>query len=96
MNGFSNGLQFVPVNGAVYRIFSPHKPSKAWTLTQNNTVEITDYTGNDTQKFTIFQNGTKVAFVNKSNNQGLFVDGHGQGDSVRIKSDPGQHASSWF
>lgn len=61
--------QFTPVANTDYRIISVLDYNKAFTIVANqNKLTINDYKGDATQKFKVFQNGNKVAFVAQSNN----------------------------
>lgn len=88
--------QFAPVNGTDYRIVSVLNTNKALTVNKENKLVVSDYTGDATQKFKFFQNGTKVAFVVQSTNTGLCVYMDSKDDGAVVQSDPGQHPSSWF
>lgn len=89
--------QFTPVANTDYRIISVLDHNKAFTIIANqNKLTISDYKGDASQKFKVFQNGNKVAFVVQSNNQGLCVYMDKKESGGQVVTDGGQHASSWF
>lgn len=57
---------------------------------------MSDYIGDGSQKYKIFQNGTKLAFVSQSTTTGLWVFQDNKENGASIKPDPGQHQGSWF
>lgn len=71
--------------------------NKAFTIAANqNKLTISDYKGDGSQKFKIYQNGDKVAFVVQSTNQGLCIYMDKKDNGGEAVSDAGQHQSSWF
>ena len=88
--------QFAPVNGTDYRIVSVANGSRALTVSKENRLTLGDYVGDGSQKFRVFQNGAKVAFVVQSTGTGLCVSSDSKDNGADFLADPGQHPSSWF
>lgn len=88
---------FTPVNTA-YKVLSIINTTKALTIsnTADHGLKISDYVGDPSQKFNIFQNNGKFAFVVSSYNEGVCILQDRKENGVEAKSDPGQHASSYF
>ena len=88
---------FTPLNTS-YKILSAVNTSKALTIanTADHGVKISDYVGDPSQKFNIFQNNNKLAFVVTSFNEGVCVFQDKKENGAEIKSDPGQHGRSYF
>ena len=69
--------EFKPVPNTTYKILSA-KDNKTKALTIDKTTNklvVRTYTGDATQKFNIYQNGDKVAFVVQSTNYGMCIKG---------------------
>ena len=57
---------FVPVSGTQYKIINFEQPTKCLSVDKNTkNLNYAAYTGEPNQKFVIFQNGTKFAFVDQ-------------------------------
>ena len=88
---------FTPAN-TTYKVLSIINTSKALTITNtaDHGLKISDYVGDSSQKFNIFQKNGKFAFVVSSYNEGVCVLQDSNQNGAVAKSDPGQHASSYF
>ncbi len=88
---------FAPTNTA-YKILSAQNTSKALTIanTADHGVKISDYVGDSSQKFNIFQNNNKFALVVTSYNEGVCVFQDKKENGAEVRSDAGQHTSSFF
>ena len=96
MEGPQN-LIFTPNPNDPYKIISVLDFQKAFTLRDNDKrLTISDYKGAPNQIFNIFQNNQKYAFVNPATNSALHVEGENQKDGGVVRTDPGQHQSSFF
>lgn len=89
---------FAPTNGQAYKVLSALNTTKALTVanTADRELKISDYVGDPAQKFMIFQNANKFALVVQSYNEGLCVLKDSKENGGQVKSDAGQHPSSWF
>jgi hypothetical protein len=90
-------VSLVPAN-TPYKILSVLNTTKALTVsnTKERELKISDYVSDPSQKFNLYPNGNKLAFVVQSFNEGLCVFKDSQELGGQIKSDAGQHSSSWF
>lgn len=88
---------FTPIN-STYKILSVVNTSKALTIsnTADHGLKISDYVGDPSQKFNIYPNNNRFAFVVSSYNEGICVFQDKKENGAEIKSDPGQHVSSFF
>ncbi len=90
-------LVFIPKDKAIYKIVSILDQSKALTVNStSNKAEIQGYNGSPNQKFNIYTQGNKVAFVLVGNQNALCVLEDKPDSRTPIVGDPGKHASSWF
>jgi hypothetical protein len=87
--------KFVAANTA-YKILSVLNTGKALTVSNDKGLKISDYIGDPSQKFNIYQDGSKLAFVVTSSQEGLCVIKDSQENGGRIVADSGKHPSSWF
>ncbi len=62
----------------------------------SNKAEIQGYSGSPNQKFNIYVQGNKLAFVLVGNQNALCVLEDKQDSKAPIVGDPGKHTSSWF
>ena len=71
--------------------------SKALTIDKTTfKTSVKAYVGDATQKFNIYMDSNKYAFVNASNNAGLCVFQDNKSNSAEVVVDLGKHPSSWF
>lgn len=89
------GSFFNPDPNTFYKIVSVLDAKKVFTAAPGQSLTITDYTGANSQKFHIYLNNGKYAFV-AADNTALHVINDNQGDGGEIKLDAGQHKSSFF
>lgn len=75
--GAKNPFQEVPANftptNTLYKVLSVLNTTKALTVSNDRTLRLSDYTGDASQKFTLYPEGNKVAFVVSSLQEGLCV-----------------------
>ena len=88
-------VYFNPQPSKFYKVVSVLDGNKALTLTAEQKLVISDFTGSDSQKFHVYLNNGKYAFVTP-NNLALFVVNDSAENGAFIKSDPGQHATNFF
>ena len=96
----NNGNQvpsvFVPVSGTQYKILNFEQQNKCLSVDKNTkNLNYTAYTGDTNQKFVIYQNGTKFAFVDQFTNTGLYVENNRNDKGARIQANPAQHPTNW-
>lgn len=94
-------LYFEPCPTIPYKIVSVMDGKKAFTLQENtNKLIIQDYKAGPNQLFNVYifhnNNQTRYALVNLVSNQALWVEGDNPKDGGVIKSDAGQHPSSFL
>lgn len=87
----------MPISGQQYKIVHAMLLNRCFTVDKNSKeVILSQYNGEPNQKFIIYQNGNKFAFIDQFTNTGLYVDNNSNNESARIKADTKQNASSWF
>jgi hypothetical protein len=106
MQGFGNpsnypnaNVYFDPIANHVYRIVNVKETNKAFTVTkghQNQKLFISDYVGDDSQKFTFVSKNNRIAFVAKATNTALYIPHHNKNNGAEVEADGGQHKSNWF
>lgn len=65
-------VNFVPANTS-YKILTVLNTGKALTVSNDKTIKISDYIGDPSQKFNVYQEGGKLALVVSSFQEGLCV-----------------------
>ena len=90
-------LLFTPNPETPYKVISAVDANKCFTL-QDNThkLVITDYHAQPNQLFKILQNNNKYAFINPALDAALHVEGDNKNDGGVVRTDAGQHESSFF
>ena len=86
---------FNPAPSPFYKILTVLAGTKAFTVNQAQELKLQDFTGSDSQKFHVFLNNGKYAFV-APNNTALFVANDSADDGAAVKLDGGQHKTSFF
>ena len=89
------GVFFNPDPNTFYKVVSVINANKALTANPGQKLVISDFTGADTQKFHIYLNNGKYAFVSPTNTA-LYVENDNAADGALLKLDAGQHKSSFF
>lgn len=85
-----------PDANTAYKIVSILNSKKVLTIDpKKGEVSIKDFTGSDNQKFNIFLEKHKYAFITP-NKYALCIFGDKQDNDAPVVSDPGKHNSSWF
>lgn len=94
-------LYFEPCPTIPYKVVSVMDGLKAFTLQEGtNKLILQDYKAAPNQLFNVYvfnnNNQTRYALVNLTTNQALWIEGDSPKDGGVIKSDPGQHPSSFL
>jgi hypothetical protein len=89
---------FVSSPEVVYKIVSVLDWKLALTVKNqgNPTLSLETYTNDPTQQFHIYEENKKSAFVQVSSNNALCVFKDNNADNGELRTDAGNHASSWF
>ena len=93
----STGVFFDAQPTVIYKILSVMDGTKCFTVNQggNHNLLLEDFKNQDNQKFHIYNQNGKYAFVGLFGNAALHVVGDSAQDGAVIKADPGQHQSSY-
>lgn len=89
------GFFFNPEGNTLYKVVSALDPNKVLTAAPGQNLTISDYTGANSQKFHIYLNNGRYAFIS-SDNTALHIINDNPDDGAEAKLDAGQHKSSFF
>ncbi len=90
-------IDFIPDNNITYKIVTALNPNKAFTVSKTEgKLVVSDYVGDDSQRFKIVKNGGKFSFIVQSNNFNLCVLKDSPDYGATIIASPGKQASSRF
>ena len=88
---------FQPSPTVTYKIVSVLDGNKTFTLQPGtNKLILQDFNNLDTQKFHVYLNNGKYAFVSTHQQNGLHIVNENQADGGVVQGVPDQHPSSYF